>query len=250
MIVFDSNAHIYYALLKGTLTKRIYLMQQHKILNSRGVSHHFLLPVLAVLVVAGIGGYIMQRSSSAATTTEACNKITFGRYRNNPVYTKYKKYKPCVQAIQRKVGANADGIYGNYTQSRVKIWQKNHNMSNADGVVGSATWAKMGLKTTYTNTPTTTTTKAKETVPATYQNLYYCEYMYGKWPVNHLICRTERVQTNSSRYKTLVNTHADAWAKCFKDHKADKSFCKAYSPSDSAPQSVIEAAEKELRGGN
>lgn len=40
-----------------------------KKLNMKGVSHHILLPILAVLVVAGIGGYVMQRSSSAATKT-------------------------------------------------------------------------------------------------------------------------------------------------------------------------------------
>lgn len=37
--------------------------------NSRGISHHLLLPIMAVLLVAGIGGYIMQRGSSAAAKT-------------------------------------------------------------------------------------------------------------------------------------------------------------------------------------
>jgi uncharacterized protein (UPF0333 family) len=169
-----------------------------KKLNMKGVSHHFLLPVLAVLVIAGIGGYVMQRSSSAATTTEACNKITFGRYRNNPVYTKYKKYKPCVQAIQRKVGANADGIYGNYTQSRVKIWQKNHNMSNADGVVGSATWAKMGLKTTYTNTPTT----AQKTAAATAADKKDCQSQSGTWNSSTNKCKYASTKKSASAYST------------------------------------------------
>jgi len=38
-----------------------------KIRNSSGFSHHLLLPVIAFLLVASIGGYIMQHSSSAAT---------------------------------------------------------------------------------------------------------------------------------------------------------------------------------------
>lgn len=40
-----------------------------KIHNSKGFSHHLLLPVVAFLLVAGIGGYIMQRGSSAASKT-------------------------------------------------------------------------------------------------------------------------------------------------------------------------------------
>lgn len=50
-----------------------------KKLNIKGVSHHLLLPILAVLVVAGIGGYIMQRSSSAATGTTAQSKACYDR---------------------------------------------------------------------------------------------------------------------------------------------------------------------------
>ena len=40
-----------------------------KVHNNKGFSHHLLLPIIAVLVVASLGGYIMQRSSSAATKT-------------------------------------------------------------------------------------------------------------------------------------------------------------------------------------
>jgi hypothetical protein len=130
-----------------------------KLSNSRGFSHHFLLPVLAILLVGGIGSYVMLRSSSAASVTHSCTKVTFGRYKNNPV--NYPKYKPCVKAIQRKVGATADGIFGNNTQARVKTWQRNHGLT-ADGVVGPKTWAKMGIHPSYT---TTATKKKKDTSP-------------------------------------------------------------------------------------
>jgi len=37
--------------------------------NSKGISHHLLFPILAILIVAGVGGLVMQRSSSAASKT-------------------------------------------------------------------------------------------------------------------------------------------------------------------------------------
>lgn len=132
-------------------------------LNMKGVSHHFLLPIMAVLVIAGIGGYVMQRSSSAAAATKSCSAaLPFGRYKHNPAYAVNDKYKPCVKAIQRKVGTKlVDGIYGDYTQSRVKLWQKNHGIKNADGVVGSVTWGKMGLNTEYSTALTKRSCNAK-----------------------------------------------------------------------------------------
>lgn len=45
--------------------------------NQKGFSHHLLLPVIAILLVAGIGGYVMLRSSSAATRVN-CNDRTIG----------------------------------------------------------------------------------------------------------------------------------------------------------------------------
>ena len=131
-----------------------------KKLNMRGVSHHLLLPVLAILFVAGIGGYIMQRSSSASSITKSCTAITFGRYKNNPANGgKYTKYKPCVRSIQSKVGSGVDGIYGNSTQAHVKTWQKKHGLY-ADGVVGPKTWAKMGIHQTYKSTTATSSSAA------------------------------------------------------------------------------------------
>lgn len=160
-----------------------------KKLNMRGVSHHFLLPILAVLIVAGIGGFIMQRSSSAmtdsaatsttkTTKTKSCTAITFGRYKNNPANGGSKlKYKPCVKAIQKKVGSGADGIYGNNTQAKVKAWQKNHSLT-ADGVVGPKTWAAMGIHPKY-KTTTTTTTKAASASATTAAKKKACNARFG-----------------------------------------------------------------------
>lgn len=46
--------------------------------NQKGFSHHFLMPVLAVLLVAGIGGYVMLRSSSAATYSKCVDIVKLG----------------------------------------------------------------------------------------------------------------------------------------------------------------------------
>lgn len=49
-----------------------------------------------------------------------------------------------VKKIQKKVGATADGIFGNATKAKVQAFQKTHGLT-ADGKVGAATWAKLGL---------------------------------------------------------------------------------------------------------
>lgn len=126
-------------------------------MNSKGFSHHFILPVLAIFAVGAIG-IVTLNMSSAATTTESCTGKIFGRYKNNPAYSKYKKYIPCVKAIQKKVGisqSSRDGIYGDYTQKKVKAWQSKHSLY-ADGVVGPKTWDAMGIHPKYTVEVSTT----------------------------------------------------------------------------------------------
>lgn len=70
-----------------------------KVLGARGASHHFLLPVLAVLMVAGIGGYIMQRNSSAAVFTIPDSTVVF----NNPLGTDLEK-----RAVVDKIAEGID----------------------------------------------------------------------------------------------------------------------------------------------
>jgi len=94
-----------------------------KKLNMRGVSHHILLPILAILFVAGIGGYVMQRSSSAATKTgwTKLGTIKVKEFSNENSYMlvdakacKIKSasnYKVKVKLTKQPV------VYGNYKQS-------------------------------------------------------------------------------------------------------------------------------------
>lgn len=48
-----------------------------------------------------------------------------------------------VKAIQRGVGATVDGSFGRDTQTLVKAFQRKNGLA-ADGIVGAATWAKLG----------------------------------------------------------------------------------------------------------
>lgn len=47
--------------------------------------------------------------------------------------------KACVQRIQRAVGAEDDGVYGNETAERVTHYQRAHHL-DADGLTGPDTW--------------------------------------------------------------------------------------------------------------
>lgn len=94
-----------------------------KKLNIRGASHHILFPLLAILLVAGIGGYVMQRSSSAATKTgwTKLGTIKVKELTNENSYMlvdakacKIKSasnYKVKVKLTKQPV------VYGNYKQS-------------------------------------------------------------------------------------------------------------------------------------
>lgn len=49
-----------------------------------------------------------------------------------------------VKKLQTKLGTNPDGSFGPGTEKLVKEWQTANGLT-ADGIVGDATWAKMGL---------------------------------------------------------------------------------------------------------
>ena len=58
-----------------------------------------------------------------------------------------------VKSIQKVLGQSADGIFGSGTESAVKAWQTKNGLP-ADGIVGPATLAKMGIKVEAKAAPT------------------------------------------------------------------------------------------------
>lgn len=63
--------------------------------------------------------------------------------RRNTVHSGYwKKDRPAIRKIQKKVGTGVDGGYGAKTKAAVMRWQRKHGLK-ADGAVGSSTWAAM-----------------------------------------------------------------------------------------------------------
>ena len=63
--------------------------------------------------------------------------------RRNTVHSGYwKKDRPAIRKIQKKVGTGVDGGYGAKTKAAVMRWQRKHGLK-ADGAVGAKTWAKM-----------------------------------------------------------------------------------------------------------
>lgn len=63
--------------------------------------------------------------------------------KRNTVHSGYwKKDRPAIRKIQKKVGTGVDGGYGVKTKAAVMRWQKKHGLK-ADGAVGVSTWGKM-----------------------------------------------------------------------------------------------------------
>ncbi|SNZ10646.1 Putative peptidoglycan binding domain-containing protein [Terribacillus aidingensis] len=50
-----------------------------------------------------------------------------------------------VQRVQRAVGVNPDGIFGNNTKKAVMAYQKRHGLC-VDGIVGKETWKDQNIK--------------------------------------------------------------------------------------------------------
>jgi peptidoglycan hydrolase-like protein with peptidoglycan-binding domain len=47
-----------------------------------------------------------------------------------------------VKQVQKLLGLDPDGDFGNNTELAVKKWQKENGLLD-DGIIGSATWSKM-----------------------------------------------------------------------------------------------------------
>lgn len=146
---------------------------KHQNRNARGFSHHFLLPILAVLLVAGIGSYVMVQNSSASTKTYTYN-VT--RCKEIGVIRTGSKGS-CVRVLQKSLNnwgktktLAVDGSFGGNTRDAVKAFQKNKNLT-VDGIVGNQTWGALKpysatVKITVSsssNTKKTTVTSCKYT---------------------------------------------------------------------------------------
>ena len=111
------------------------LLSKYKIRGSAGFSHHVLLPLVAVLLVAGIGGYVMLKSSSAA----ACSSTTIARNSSN---------KTCVKSAQTYLKQRGyyklsiDGKFGNGTYNAARNFQAAKGLC-VDGIIGPQTWTSL-----------------------------------------------------------------------------------------------------------
>lgn len=145
-------------------------MSSFKKLTQKGfLSTHVLIPLVAVVVVVGgVGAYVMLRNSRAATPS-AVGYNCGDMWRGGTVYasvvgtqSKFKAArdsdsirniasKLCAKGFLSKGEAAPIMKYGNYTsglQNAYKYWQQGlgYRGSAADGVPGSASLSKLGLK--------------------------------------------------------------------------------------------------------
>lgn len=59
-----------------------------------------------------------------------------------------------VKAVQKKLGINADGVFGNDTYNAVRNFQGRKKLT-VDGVVGPKTWAALGIQNWEIEAPST-----------------------------------------------------------------------------------------------
>ena len=84
-----------------------------------------------------------KKSSKSAPYPLPKGHFYYTEDRRNTVHAGYwKKDRPAIRKIQKKVGTGVDGRYGPKTKAAVMRWQKKHGLK-ADGAVGPSTWAKM-----------------------------------------------------------------------------------------------------------
>lgn len=114
--------------------------------NQKGFSHHFILPALAILLVAGIGGYVMLRSSSASTTKSllpvgctdkrvSSNPVTCSSYkhiddglRNKLKEAVYKTDENSKQVLSKKAVYQKVKIKDSFTLKVVGVTKKSRTL--------------------------------------------------------------------------------------------------------------------------
>lgn len=122
-----------------------------KKLNQKGFSHHLIIPVLAILAVAGIGTYMVTKSKAfsymSGVTPYSCTQ--------DPTPTlQLNSSGECVKALQYRLNQwitntkqpirqlKITGKFDRKTQETVKAFQKSVGLT-ADGIVGETTWQKL-----------------------------------------------------------------------------------------------------------
>lgn len=136
--------------------------------NAKGISHHLLLPVIAILIVGGIGSYVMLRSSSAAT--KSCVQRTFSTSTNSSsVCVSYIIDLMKASGKASKAKSLSGTKFGASTKAAVQQFQSQWT-SKPDGIVSAnaTTWSKLcsqgksGAKTAWTKAGCNGSTSAKK----------------------------------------------------------------------------------------
>jgi hypothetical protein len=84
--------------------------------------------------VVGAGTWRMIRRSLRRGSTAHAGSRPVVRHRGSSV-----------RMLQRRLGLTADGVYGSGSARAVKRFQRRHGL-HADGIVGPATWAALGIR--------------------------------------------------------------------------------------------------------
>ncbi len=119
-------------------------------LNQKGLSYHVLIPVLAVMVVGGLGAYLATQSSARSLDSKASPyncKVPEPTVRlgSTGVCVKALQFSLNQWIVYQRITANklpVDGRFGSKTVDVVKRFQQRQGLP-VDGVVGPKTWARL-----------------------------------------------------------------------------------------------------------
>ena len=201
-------------------------MFSHKnIRNQKGFSHHFILPVIAVLAVGVIGVATLKLSSAASSSCGKNYRIGSSEKRSNS--------NGCIHQIQRKVNATPDGKFGKDTDRRVRDFQRQKGLCE-DGIVGKQTWKAMTGDNSYArcskNTPPTSpsptppspsptpglTEQAKRNNDMKTEQFYWCEYKVeiSQGPQERMVCYSYITDKGSDMFQNGARKNEQGWAEC------------------------------------